>query len=1259
MSAAQALHTEPAQQQTPNRSSHQPALQAKLVDGAAAEQYEQEEGAVTQMMAMPGAAPALQLMAQPAAPALQLMPEPEEPMQMMAKDEKPVQGLFTGIQRQEGSSPAMNSGGTSHSLPGGLQGKAESVLGHNLSNVQLKENKSANNINALAYTQGNTVTFAPGQYSPGTRSGQQLIGHELTHVAQQREGRVQPTVQKKGVWINDQDHLEQEADDKGWDIVNAPPVSTSAASAPPPPAATTVQRQVIQGSIIDDILDYIDLDDIIDSIPGYNLFSYIIGYDFLRRRSVEPSATNLVKGLLTLLGPLGLILFNKLVEYGILENIFTFVKGQLSDLNLSTDRLWDTIDDAYDDMDFVRTDPIAYNLRVLERHFGQLYDDVVTFISNIADAILDFLTEALVRPLVGYLEENSPAYVLATKVFGRKIPLEDPVEATTEEIIVDFLVLIGKETEVQQMQERGVIGELAEWIDTQLFRFDELTARFFTIVEEAWNAFSLNSISDIPGVFMGIYNQFTTLLADFGSFALDVAMEVLELVKKALLGWLATFANDIPGFHLLTVIIRRNPFTGEKVPRSVQNIIRGFMSLVPGGEAKYQEMVETGVIPNAAERINALVAQLGINWEMIVGIFTGIWETFTIENFLNPVETFQQIVNQFAEPVSRLFRFVVGVVKIVVELVLQLMNFPSDLIISIMANASQAFNDIKRDPIGFLMNVLGAVKQGFSQFFENILDHLLSGLTGWLFGQMENAGITPPADFSFQSILNLVLQILGISTEQIMGKIAERIGPERFARIQSFIETASGVFGLVKDVIERGPIALWERIQAQLSNLWDTVLENIRNWVMTQVVEKVTTKLLTMLDPTGIMALINGAIAFFNAIQSFIEYFREMLEMVNTFTQGVADIAKGSLATAANFLEGAMSQGMPVAIGFLANQAGLGGLGHRIGEMIAGLQERVDRAIDGVLDWIAEQMQRLMDRMRPSGSDSNQGTTDSERDDSQVVEPFRMSGKSHTLTIQTTDRGLTVEMASPNPGALQGKINDEIEKQGDVARTFAAKGDNNLAAYHIAAARALQNILTWYDREKNDVNQFYTDPEVTESQIREELQELAEALTNRIVQVSVQYRLEDFARDTFNLQENLNSIENQVVDQIEKHADNPNATGDGMAYTAAAAEMYLGWIASSNQRHITKVSTAIRVINNALVNLAPLEENGIPINNERWVVRGRSILRQCNDAISNPRGFLQGRPRSVMFEFLNDMDARGITGNAGAVAYEKRRLGIL
>ena len=74
-------------------------------------------------------------------------------------------------------------------LPGELRNFYEPWLGYDLGNVKVHTDniaaKSADSINALAYTSGNNIVFNSGQYSPGTDNGKRLLGHELTHVIQQ------------------------------------------------------------------------------------------------------------------------------------------------------------------------------------------------------------------------------------------------------------------------------------------------------------------------------------------------------------------------------------------------------------------------------------------------------------------------------------------------------------------------------------------------------------------------------------------------------------------------------------------------------------------------------------------------------------------------------------------------------------------------------------------------------------------------------------------------------------------------------------------------------------------------------------------------------------------------------------------------------------------------------------------------------------------------------------------------------------------
>ncbi len=98
-------------------------------------------------------------------------------------------------------------------MPDGVKSRMESSFNNDFSHVRVHANSSkAPEVGALAYTQGSDIHFAPGQYSPDSSSGRQLLGHELTHVVQQGEGRVRPTTEVNGMPVNDSPTLEKEAD---------------------------------------------------------------------------------------------------------------------------------------------------------------------------------------------------------------------------------------------------------------------------------------------------------------------------------------------------------------------------------------------------------------------------------------------------------------------------------------------------------------------------------------------------------------------------------------------------------------------------------------------------------------------------------------------------------------------------------------------------------------------------------------------------------------------------------------------------------------------------------------------------------------------------------------------------------------------------------------------------------------------------------------------------------------------------------------
>jgi hypothetical protein len=160
-------------------------------------------------------------------------PEEEEPLQgkgniQLAKDEEePLQGkgniqLAKGPEEEE---PLQGKGNiqlaakekkessNSTGMPDAVKSKMEGAFSTDFSDVKIHTNsEQSKQLGALAFTQGSDVHFSSGQYNPNTQGGQELLGHELTHVVQQRQGRVSPTKQGKGISINDSPVLENEAD---------------------------------------------------------------------------------------------------------------------------------------------------------------------------------------------------------------------------------------------------------------------------------------------------------------------------------------------------------------------------------------------------------------------------------------------------------------------------------------------------------------------------------------------------------------------------------------------------------------------------------------------------------------------------------------------------------------------------------------------------------------------------------------------------------------------------------------------------------------------------------------------------------------------------------------------------------------------------------------------------------------------------------------------------------------------------------------
>ncbi|HEX4418747.1 MAG TPA: DUF4157 domain-containing protein [Kofleriaceae bacterium] len=160
----------------------------------------------------------------------------------MAELQATIQRRGGGEVRGGGAGPTIGAGAP---LPEATRAKMEGSFNTSFSDVRVHQGDQAAQAGAEAYAEGANLHFAPGRYAPGSAAGDELIGHELTHVVQQRAGRVAAPAQHKG-GVNDDPALEAEADAMGARAAAGERVSVPGAEAAAG-GATAIQRKITLG----------------------------------------------------------------------------------------------------------------------------------------------------------------------------------------------------------------------------------------------------------------------------------------------------------------------------------------------------------------------------------------------------------------------------------------------------------------------------------------------------------------------------------------------------------------------------------------------------------------------------------------------------------------------------------------------------------------------------------------------------------------------------------------------------------------------------------------------------------------------------------------------------------------------------------------------------------------------------------------------------------------------------------------------------
>jgi len=543
-----------------------------------------------------------------------------------------------------------------------------------------------------------------------------------------------------------------------------------------------------------------------------------------------------------------------------------------------------------------------------------------------------------------------PGFRMFTVVLGINPINMSHVERSPGNILRAIIEFIpGASFITQALDNHGVFDRVSTWAAKQIETLGMIGSSIRESINQFLDSLGWRDIFDLGDVWQRAKAIFTTPIDRIKRFASGLISGIISIVKEVILRPLAQLAQSTIGeqnYSLLTAVLGYDPITGNAVPRSAEVIIGGFMRLI-GQEEVWNNLQQSNAIPRAWAWFQGALAGVVGFVTGLPGKFVAAFLALSIEDIILIPRALGKIISVFGTYVGNFISWAGGKVLGLLQIIFAVVAPGA---VPFISRAAGAFRSIIQNPIGFVGNLVRAGKRGFQKFASNFLGHLKDSLIGWITGSMAGTGVYIPQGFNLREIVKFVLSVMGLTWQNIRGKLVRVVG-----------ETAVGAmergFEIVKTLVTEGPAAAWQQIVESISNLKDMVMEQIMNFVAVRVVQAAITKLVTSLNPAG--AFIQAILAIYNTIMFFVERLRQIGQVVASFVNSIAAIAAGNVAGAAARVERTLAGMLTLVVSFLARFAGLGKVSDAITNIINRIRQPIDKALDKVVSWIVTQARRL------------------------------------------------------------------------------------------------------------------------------------------------------------------------------------------------------------------------------------------------------------------------------------------------------------
>lgn len=436
-------------------------------------------------------------------------------------------------------------------------------------------------VSAQAFAVGNDVFFGKDKFQPDTRDGKELIAHELTHTIQQGA-----SVQR-----SEEVNVTQQA-----------PVQ--------------VQRLGVS-----DALDYFA--DHANLIPGFRMFTIILGVNPINMSSVSRSPANILRAMVEFI-PGGALITQALDNYGIFDKIGTWVEQQVKTLGMVGSAIKQSVMDFIHSLSWTDIFDLGGVWDRAKRIFTEPIDRIKAFAVGLAAGIIQFIKDAILMPLAK-LAEGTKGWDLLVAVLGKNPITGEEVKPTPDLLIGGFMKLIGQEEVWARIKQTNAIAKCWAWFKGAVKALMGFVQQIPALAIAAFKSLELVDIVLLPRAFMKVGAVFGDFLGNFftwaGNAIWNLAEIIFDVVKPGALGYVKK-----TGAALKSILKNPLPFVGNLVKAAklgFTNFAGNFLTHLKNGLLDWLTGSLPGVyIPKAISLLEVgkfALSVLGISWGQIRG----------------------------------------------------------------------------------------------------------------------------------------------------------------------------------------------------------------------------------------------------------------------------------------------------------------------------------------------------------------------------------------------------------------------------------------------------------------------------------------------------------------------------------------------------------------------------------------------------------------------------------------------------------------